>query len=78
MTAPTRTFTAPDLAGVADWFKSSYSSGSGNNCLEVADLTQTTYNGVAIRDSKTPQGPALLIRPERFNAFIADVRNGRR
>ncbi|MFI1191629.1 DUF397 domain-containing protein [Streptomyces californicus] len=77
MTTRTRTLTAPDLDGVATWFKSSYSSGSGNNCVEVADLTHTAHRAVAIRDSKDPSGPVLLIEPERFAALIGGVRDGR-
>ncbi|WBP92011.1 DUF397 domain-containing protein [Kitasatospora cathayae] len=62
--------TAPELAGLADWFKSSY-SGSGNNCVEVADLTATHFGAMAIRDSKNPDGPALLVTPEAFAGLVA-------
>ncbi|GAB2951888.1 hypothetical protein GCM10023080_008080 [Streptomyces pseudoechinosporeus] len=54
----------------AHWFKSSYSSDSNNACVEVADLTSTSYAGVAIRDSKAPDGPVLLIGPSVFQAFV--------
>ncbi|MFF3518300.1 DUF397 domain-containing protein [Streptomyces sp. NPDC002573] len=58
------------------WFKSSYSDGSGNNCIEIADLTATAHVGVAIRDSKDPHGPALLVDPAAPNmAFIQGVRH---
>jgi hypothetical protein len=71
----TRTHMAPEFAGAgARWFKSSYSDGSGNNCIEVADLTATAYAGVAIRDSKAPQGAALLVSPASFAMFIEGVR----
>ncbi|MFK0173969.1 DUF397 domain-containing protein [Streptomyces sp. NPDC090306] len=76
MTTHTRTLTAPDLNGVATWFKSSYSSGSGNNCMEIADLTHTAHRAVAIRDSKRPSGPVLLVGIEQFGALVAGVRNG--
>ncbi|WP_433891607.1 DUF397 domain-containing protein [Streptomyces sp. CA-111067] len=76
MTTPTRTVTAPELANVADWFKSSYSD-NGNNCVEVADLTRSVHAAVAVRDSKDPEGPALLLAPQAFAAFVADVRGGR-
>ncbi|KJS53230.1 hypothetical protein VM98_26665 [Streptomyces rubellomurinus subsp. indigoferus] len=66
--------TAPELAGLADWFKSSY-SGSGNNCVEVADLTATRFGVMAIRDSKDPDGPALLVTPEAFAGLVAFARN---
>ncbi|MQS17894.1 DUF397 domain-containing protein [Streptomyces kaniharaensis] len=71
----THHITAPELAGVADWFKSSYSGGSGNNCVEVADLTATRFEAVAIRDSKDPAGPALLVTPEAFAGLVAFARN---
>lgn len=72
MTTHNGSLTAQDLAGVADWFKSSY-SGNGNNCLEAADLTKTAYNGVAVRDSKDPHGPALLFASDAFTAFVAHM-----
>ncbi|MDH6710758.1 hypothetical protein P3T27_007509 [Kitasatospora sp. MAA19] len=65
----TKHTTAPELADVADWIKSSY-SGSGNNCVEIANLTGTPYDAVAIRDSKDPDGPALLITPEAFTELL--------
>ncbi|NSC22252.1 DUF397 domain-containing protein [Streptomyces albus subsp. chlorinus] len=77
MTTHTRALTALDLDGVTSWFKSSYSSGSGNNCVEIADLTHTAHRVVAIRDSKNPEGPIVLIEPERFAALVEGVRGGR-
>lgn len=59
---------APEIKG-ANWFKSSYSNGGGN-CMEVADLTNTSYGAIAVHDSKDPNGPALVIAPEAFAAFI--------
>ena len=43
------------LPGDAAWRKSSYSSPSGN-CVEAAKLT----GGVALRNSRFPDGPALV------------------
>lgn len=40
----------------AQWKKSSYSGNSGN-CVEVADLG----TAVAVRDSKDPEGPVLVV-----------------
>ncbi|MCI3933160.1 DUF397 domain-containing protein [Streptomyces sp. AN091965] len=54
------------------WFKSSYSGGTGNNCIEVADLT----GQVGIRDSKNPQGPALLLGRPAWKAFLAGLAPG--
>lgn len=66
---------APDLRGAA-WRKSSYSGGNSGQCVEVADLS-AAYDGVAIRDSKDPNGPALMFPAGTFTGFIAEVAAGR-
>jgi hypothetical protein len=59
-----------DLAG-AQWRKSSYSSGSGGACVEVA----TNLPGlVAVRDSKNPDGPALVLTPTAWRSFTTALR----
>jgi hypothetical protein len=56
---PRETPTSTDLDR-AEWRKSSFSGGSGGNCVEVA----TNLPGViAVRDSKDPDGPALALTP---------------
>lgn len=50
------------------WFKSSYSSG-GEQCIEVADLRRSLAS-IAVRDSKNPDGPALLLSPEQFARLV--------
>ncbi|GAA1923038.1 DUF397 domain-containing protein [Streptomyces durmitorensis] len=69
-------FTAADLAPDDAWYRSSYSGGTGNNCVEVADLTTPTAPrpGIGVRDSKNPTGPALLLRPSTWSAFVTHVR----
>ncbi|MGP3985909.1 DUF397 domain-containing protein [Streptomyces sp. 3N207] len=64
---------ATDLP-VTTWRKSSYSGQNGGNCLEVA----VDYPGpsLPVRDSKNPQGPALLIPSPAWQAFITQVREG--
>lgn len=59
----------------ADWFKSSYSN-NGGDCFEAADLTRTRFKGIAYRDSKNPDGPALLLDHEQHETFISAVRSG--
>ncbi|MFD8348101.1 DUF397 domain-containing protein [Streptomyces coelicoflavus] len=49
------------------WRKSSYSSDQGGDCLEVAETPHAT---VAVRDSKTPAGPALTLAPAVFTTFV--------
>jgi Domain of unknown function (DUF397) len=56
----------------ATWRKSTYSNGSGGNCVEVADLP----NGRAVRDSKHPQGPTLVFAPDQWHAFVQGIKAG--
>jgi Domain of unknown function (DUF397) len=56
----------------ATWRKSTYSNGSGGNCVEVADLP----NGRAIRDSKHPQGPILVLTTDQWRAFVQGIKAG--
>ncbi|MBQ0862750.1 DUF397 domain-containing protein [Streptomyces sp. RK75] len=62
---------ATDLP-VATWRKSSYSGQNGGNCLEVA--VDHPGPSLPVRDSKNPDGPALLIGPRAWQAFIAHAR----
>ncbi|MFD7334899.1 DUF397 domain-containing protein [Streptomyces violascens] len=71
-----RMLMASELDGAA-WKKSSYSGNNEGQCVEVADLVATSYEGVAVRDSKDPSGPALLLNPAVFAGFIGHVANGR-
>ncbi|MFE3184912.1 DUF397 domain-containing protein [Streptomyces violascens] len=70
-----------------DWFKSSYSSGGGGECLELAyTWRKSSYSSGAggeyiviaahpttihIRDSKNPQGPWLAVAPASWAAFTS-------
>jgi hypothetical protein len=62
-----------EVTDAADWFKSSYSSDLGASCVEVADLVPT-HNLVAVRDSKRPTGPALVLPTKAFTAFVESVK----
>jgi Domain of unknown function (DUF397) len=53
------------------WRKSSYSGSNGGNCVEVATLLD---GGLAVRDSKDPQGPNLTFSPAEWRTFIASVK----
>lgn len=55
------------------WVKSSYSGPTGGNCVEVAFLTD---GGVAMRNSRDPDGPALIFTRAEWNAFLGGARNG--
>jgi hypothetical protein len=57
----------------AVWRKSSRSNGNGgSNCVEVADLG----DAVAVRDSKDPQGPALVFASNQWDAFVDRAKEG--
>ncbi|MFF0414650.1 DUF397 domain-containing protein [Kitasatospora sp. NPDC004745] len=63
--------TRPDLSR-ASWFKSSYSD-NGGTCVEVS----TDFPGVVpVRDSKDPEGPALVVPAEAWRAFVAATAAG--
>ncbi|MER5293292.1 DUF397 domain-containing protein [Streptomyces pharetrae] len=52
-----------------EWFKSSYSSNEGPDCIEVAVApTRTT---VHVRDSKDTSGPQLALTPQAWTAFLS-------
>ncbi|MGW3950550.1 DUF397 domain-containing protein [Streptomyces sp. NPDC004752] len=52
-----------------DFVKSSYSN-TGGNCVEVA---RNIPHAVAVRDSKTPGGPILLLAPKAWREFTASL-----
>ncbi|MEU1277088.1 DUF397 domain-containing protein [Streptomyces sp. NPDC005805] len=72
------------------WFKSSYSSGSGDDCVEVAlSWHKSTYSGgdgdscvevaacpdtVHVRDSKVTDGPQFAVAPAAWTAFVGLAR----
>jgi hypothetical protein len=62
---------AGELQGVT-WQKSGRSNPSGN-CVECAALPN---GGVAVRNSRHPEGPALIYTPAEIEAFILGVRDG--
>jgi uncharacterized Fe-S cluster-containing MiaB family protein len=55
------------------WRKSSYSSPTSNNCVEVA---RSMRDVVAVRDSKDPEGPKLIFAPADWEMFTASVKAG--
>ncbi|MEV0597610.1 DUF397 domain-containing protein [Nonomuraea cavernae] len=57
----------------AVWRKSTYSSGNGGQCVEVA---MNLPGVVAVRDSKDPDGPKLLFTRDEWKAFIGGVMDG--
>ncbi|MGA5132887.1 DUF397 domain-containing protein [Streptomyces olivoreticuli] len=54
------------------WRKSSYSGPNGGDCLEIAD---NIPNALPIRDSKNPDGPALLVTPAAWTSFLTGIKS---
>lgn len=61
----------PNPTMKAKWRTSSYSGGTGN-CVEVA----AQHPGVAVRDSKDPDGPILIYSAETWRSFTAQAEAG--
>jgi hypothetical protein len=57
----------------ATWRKSSYSGGAGN-CVEVAG---NLPGAVGVRDSKDPDGQALVFATPAWLAFAGRVKSGK-
>ncbi|WP_363326314.1 DUF397 domain-containing protein [Haloactinopolyspora sp.] len=56
----------------AVWRKSSYSGAQGN-CVEVAHLPSGSF---ALRNSRHPDGPALVYTRAEMEAFAAGIKDG--
>ncbi|MCJ1680627.1 DUF397 domain-containing protein [Streptomyces sp. APSN-46.1] len=73
----------------AIWHKSSYSDGTGGDCLEMATWRKSTHSGgsggdclevadghpnlVPVRDSKVPDGPHLTFNGPAWAAFVTTL-----
>ncbi|MCP9951873.1 DUF397 domain-containing protein [Actinomadura madurae] len=55
----------------AVWRKASRSTAEGDNCVEVAAISRA----VALRDSKDPNGPKLIIGHSGFRSFVHSLKN---
>ncbi|WP_405503721.1 DUF397 domain-containing protein [Streptomyces anulatus] len=74
------------------WFKSSYSSGSGDSCVEVAlEWRKSSYSSgsgddcvevaacpstVHVRDSKLDESPQLALAPATWTRFLTYAAQG--
>ncbi|ELS55673.1 DUF397 domain-containing protein [Streptomyces viridochromogenes] len=58
-----------DLGSVA-WRKSSYSNADGGECVEVADNLPSV---TPVRDSKNPEGPALVFPTRAWALFVESL-----
>ena len=68
---PANGTSASELVG-ASWRKSSYSNSQGN-CVEFAALAD---GSVAVRNSRDPQGPALIYTKAEISALLAGAKDG--
>jgi hypothetical protein len=55
----------------ATWRKSTYSNGTGGDCVEIADMP---HGGHALRDSKNPDGPKLIFTPGEWRTFTEKIK----
>ena len=55
----------------AEWRKSSRSGDNGGACVEVA---RNLPRIVAVRDSKNPDGPVLIVSRDEWAQFITRLR----
>ncbi|MEE4585263.1 MULTISPECIES: DUF397 domain-containing protein [Streptomyces violaceusniger group] len=65
--------TIADTSPPLRWRKSSYSDNGGGGCVEVSDGYPF---GVPVRDSKNPNGPALVFPAPSWSSFISAVKGG--
>ncbi|MEU8302734.1 DUF397 domain-containing protein [Actinomadura sp. NPDC048955] len=53
------------------WRKGSKSKEDGSNCVEIASVSDI----VAVRDSKAPDEPEIIMSREDFRRFAAALKN---
>jgi len=63
---------ASTLTGVT-WIRSRRSGPTGGNCVEVAFLAG---GQIAMRNSRHPQGPALIFTRSEWDAFLGGAKDG--
>ncbi|MFR9791093.1 DUF397 domain-containing protein [Streptomyces sp. MB22_4] len=59
-----------DASTLTGWYKSSYSGGTNDDCLEIISGHAT----VPVRDSKDRSGPALVFSVDTWTSFIGAVK----
>ncbi|QZL02484.1 DUF397 domain-containing protein [Streptomyces sp. BHT-5-2] len=65
--------TIPNASTLPVWRKSSYSENGQGGCIEVSDGYP---DGVPVRDSKDPHGPALVFPTSVWSSFVDAVKGG--
>ena len=56
------------------WRKSSRSGENGGDCVELADAAGAVADAVAVRDSKDPDGPVLLVTRAALRIAVDSAR----
>lgn len=65
--------TIQDSSTLSGWRKSSYSGSESGSCIEVLDGYPS---GVPVRDSKNPNGPALVFPAAGWSSFVTALKDG--
>lgn len=81
-----------EVAHIPGWRKSSYSGGNSSNCVEVATWRKSSHStgssgsecvevgdtgrAIALRDSKDPDGPSLLVSPSAWTTLTGKIKSG--
>ncbi|MEU2072382.1 DUF397 domain-containing protein [Streptomyces anulatus] len=55
------------MSTALNWFKSSFSSDEGGQCVEIAAHPAAVH----VRDSKDIEGPTFAVAPSAWSAFAA-------
>ncbi|WP_030059688.1 MULTISPECIES: DUF397 domain-containing protein [Streptomyces] len=63
--------TMPEIS-TRGWYKSSYSA-QATECVETGHVVTS---GMAVRDSKDPNGPALTFPADAWTAFVTAIKSG--
>ncbi|KJS58114.1 DUF397 domain-containing protein [Streptomyces rubellomurinus] len=63
--------TKPEIS-TRGWYKSSYSA-QATECVETGRVVSS---GMAVRDSKDPNGPALLFPAAAWSSFVTSIKTG--
>ncbi|MFI1356971.1 DUF397 domain-containing protein [Streptomyces sp. NPDC020898] len=65
--------TIPDASTIFAWRKSSHSDNGDGGCIEVSD---NHPDGIPVRDSKNPHGPAVIFITAAWSSFVDSVKSG--
>lgn len=64
----------PKPARDTGWFKSSFSGGGNDQCVECRIIDGI---GVLVRDSKNPAVPPFRFTPDKWSAFLKGAKAGK-